>query len=60
MRTRAKEVLKTAFADAGNTTTNINPQTINNNNTLFVGSPSDLNKMLKELKAEKNKENDEH
>lgn len=59
MRTRAKEVLKTAFADAGNTTTNINPQTINNNNTLFVGSPSDLNKMLKELKAEKNKENDE-
>lgn len=59
MRTRAKEVLKTAFADAGNTTTNINPQTINNNNTLFVGSPSDLNKMLKELKAEKNKEHDE-
>lgn len=54
MRTRAKEVLKTAFADGGNTTTtNINPQTINNNNTLFVGSPSDLNKMLKELKAEK-------
>ena len=54
MRTRAKEVLKTAFADGANTTTtNINPQTINNNNTLFVGSPSDLNKMLKELKAEK-------
>ena len=54
MRTRAKEVLKTAFADGGNTTTtNINPQTINNNNTLFVGSPSDLNKMLRELKAEK-------
>ena len=59
MRTRAKEVLKTAFSDATNTTTNINPQTINNNNTLFVGSPSDLNKMLKELKAEKNKEHDE-
>ena len=54
MRTRAKEVLKTAFADGGNTTTtNINPQTINNNNTLFVGSPSDLNKMLRELKEEK-------
>lgn len=57
MRTRAKEVLKTAFADGGNTTTtNINPQTINNNNTLFVGSPSDLNKMLKELRAEKKEE----
>ena len=57
MRTRAKEVLKTAFAGEGNTTTtNINPQTINNNNTLFVGSPSDLNKMLRELKAEKHDE----
>ena len=57
MRTRAKEVLKTAFSDGGSTTTtNINPQTINNNNTLFVGSPSDLNKMLKELRAEKKEE----
>lgn len=51
VKSRDRELIKQAIEMGNTNTTNINPQTVNN--TLYVGTAKDLNKILKELNIEK-------